>query len=196
MFADNDDELCESFDPIDTQDFEDFGTCCVCGCEPNPERPVHNFICLDFKAPNPGHGWGCAVCGLPPNGAVAVICDRCLEEQNFAFKWICGEFGKDETRLPYPENPEEFKHDETKHKEFEMATIGTVSDPSWDYAEFWQQLSGIFKELSQLQCYVTDQEQATVESDLHIYTTVKDVATKLNAISDLLVHPVETDDEF
>lgn len=37
------------------------------------------LILLTFKAPIPGHGWGCRICGLPDDGATAVVCDRCLE---------------------------------------------------------------------------------------------------------------------
>jgi hypothetical protein len=53
----------------------DLGACCACGGTEN----VRNLICLDAKAPVPGTGWGCAVCGLPADGALTVVCDRCLD---------------------------------------------------------------------------------------------------------------------
>lgn len=191
MFNTDEQDEYQSFEPINKEDFENYGTCCVCGCESSPEHPVRNFICLGFKHPSPGHGWGCAVCGLPPDGAIAVICDRCLEEENFNFKEICGGFGKDESRLPFPQNPEKFEHDESKHQESENLEFGISFDPAWDYSTIWQQLSLAFRELSKLQSYISDQENATVESDLHIYSTLKDCAEKLTKLSELLVHPAE-----
>ncbi len=49
--------------------------CCACG------RRVRsrNIITLHRKAPQPGKGWGCVQCKLPSDGAVAAICDACLE---------------------------------------------------------------------------------------------------------------------
>lgn len=53
----------------------DFGPCCACeGLE-----LVRNMMMLDKKASVPGTGWGCVVCHLPSDGAIAVICDGCLE---------------------------------------------------------------------------------------------------------------------
>ena len=52
----------------------DLGECCVCR---QAGHTVRNIVMLGFKAPVPGTGWGCAVCGLPANGALAVVCDRC-----------------------------------------------------------------------------------------------------------------------
>lgn len=48
-------------------------TCCACG----REKRVRNIVMLDQKALTPGAGWGCVVCNLPNDGAVAVICDEC-----------------------------------------------------------------------------------------------------------------------
>jgi hypothetical protein len=36
---------------------------------------------LDFTAPQSGTGWGCFQCGLPMDGATAVLCDDCLEAE-------------------------------------------------------------------------------------------------------------------
>lgn len=56
----------------------DLGPCCACD---RTGDSVRNLIMLDFAAPVPGTGWGCFQCGLPMNGATAVICDGCLEAE-------------------------------------------------------------------------------------------------------------------
>jgi len=53
---------------------EAIGPCCACG-QAGPS--VRNFVFLERKTPYAGTGWGCLVCDLPADGAVAVICDRC-----------------------------------------------------------------------------------------------------------------------
>lgn len=53
------------------------GTCCIC-CSDG--RDVTTVVMLPFKNEVPGHGWGCVVCHLPPDGASAVLCDRCADE--------------------------------------------------------------------------------------------------------------------
>lgn len=54
----------------------DLGPCCTCGTRSG----VRNIVMLEQLAPLPGTGWGCAVCGLPADGAIAVVCDACLEQ--------------------------------------------------------------------------------------------------------------------
>lgn len=58
-------------DPID------LGECCGCGCT---GESVHNIVALNYRAPTPGTGWGCTICLLLADGAIAVICDECLEK--------------------------------------------------------------------------------------------------------------------
>ena len=55
-------------------DTPDLGPCCCCG---GAER-VRNIVMLSPRA-STRDGWGCLVCGLPPDGASYVCCDRCLE---------------------------------------------------------------------------------------------------------------------
>jgi hypothetical protein len=52
---------------------EDYGPCCVCCCQEN----VRNIWMLNLKGPH--NGWGCFVCHLPAQGAIAIICDLCAE---------------------------------------------------------------------------------------------------------------------
>jgi hypothetical protein len=68
-------------------DSVDLGTCCECGGEPTPDNPVRTLMLLDFKMPEDvGNGWGCFQCGLPMEGATAVICDACAESIGAAGK--------------------------------------------------------------------------------------------------------------
>jgi hypothetical protein len=77
---------------------------------------------LKFRAPFQGKGWGCFVCGLSSDGAMAVICDDCLtiNDQNLEFI-IYGSI-MDGFRVPMPPKEEEvpFDHDLTKHSELNL----------------------------------------------------------------------------
>lgn len=54
----------------------DLGGCCACGCT---DKSVIHIIALEYRSPTPGQGWGCAICKLPTDGAIAVVCDACLK---------------------------------------------------------------------------------------------------------------------
>ncbi len=62
-----------------TPEDQDFAPapCCACGVVGSHR----NILQLGVHAPLPGRGWGCVVCGLPNDGAVAVVCDACVEQQ-------------------------------------------------------------------------------------------------------------------
>ena len=49
------------------------GSCCIC----ESRTDVNNVLQLDYKVKSES-GWGCFVCGLPAEGAVACFCDACL----------------------------------------------------------------------------------------------------------------------
>lgn len=92
-----------------------FGTCCSCGGTDS----VRNVMCLNKRSPY-GFGWGCMQCGLPAEGAIAVICDECLEAEAPIREVIKGEAFKGE-RFPYEETAgwEEFEHDLSQHPEIQ-----------------------------------------------------------------------------
>jgi hypothetical protein len=52
-----------------------YGPCCACG----GKKRVRNIVSLARRAPVPGTGWGCVVCGLEADGALAIICDECAK---------------------------------------------------------------------------------------------------------------------
>jgi hypothetical protein len=96
---------------------ESLGTCCICG----GLEDVRNIINLPYKALTPGHGWGCVVCGLPPDGAIAVLCDGCLEaDPPKGLKFACDDFPAANKRVPIGElssRAVSHEHDMAKHGE-------------------------------------------------------------------------------
>ena len=71
---------------------------------------------LERRAPTPGMGWGCAVCGLPADGAVAVLCDACLEV-GAEITTACDGYLGEGRRVPLRDlPPEPFRHDEAAHR--------------------------------------------------------------------------------
>ena len=90
----------------------DLGPCCACGKE-GPE--VRHIVCLHQRSPTPGKGWGCLVCQLPPDGAVAVLCDDCLESEAEIVDVCVGRPGTD-GRMPLRElSDEPFTHNLLYH---------------------------------------------------------------------------------
>ena len=56
---------------------DNYGSCCVCG----NLQDVNNIFQLSYKVGSESESaWGCFGCGLPIEGAVAVVCDACIEK--------------------------------------------------------------------------------------------------------------------
>lgn len=99
------------------------GPCCICG----GTRRVRNVIELDKKSPTAGRGWGCLVCGLPLDGAVAVVCDYCFEEHTkkstvphslvFALKFACKGYPATDGRVSFKELVGSHEHNLQFHTE-------------------------------------------------------------------------------
>ncbi len=97
----------------------DLGPCCCCQ---KIGPTVRNLITLPFRAPagEDGRrigGWGCAVCHLPCEGAVAVMCDGCIEEKRELVE-ACAGYPASGERLPMAALTEPFDHDPARHREF------------------------------------------------------------------------------
>lgn len=90
----------------------DLGRCCHCGTVDH----VVNILCLHVKAPVPGSGWGCAVCGVPSNGAVAVLCNSCTLQNNPPL-FACFGSPTDGERVSVRELSTPFVHDLSFHPE-------------------------------------------------------------------------------
>ena len=93
------------------------GPCCICEGMTN----VHTILMLEQKAPIIGHGWGCVVCDLPPDGATAVVCDACIEEGDVEsrLRFACRGFPASEGRVAIDELHGEHQHDMRYHVEDE-----------------------------------------------------------------------------
>jgi hypothetical protein len=96
----------------------DLGPCCAC----EGIRDVRNVVMLDKKAPLPGRGWGCVVCGLPLDGAVAVLCDDCLENGREP-QMACRGYPAEDGRVPIGELTGSHEHDEALHRPLESARL-------------------------------------------------------------------------
>jgi hypothetical protein len=91
----------------------ELGPCCSCG---TLER-VRNIIFFPYRAPIPGKGWGCALCGLAPDGAIAVKCDACVT-RNRKTKFIVSGLPNDGERIAFAAfmaTAQPFVHDPAKH---------------------------------------------------------------------------------
>lgn len=100
-WGDDDDEL----------DLPALGACCACG-QGGPT--VRNIMMLDFRAPVSGTGWGCIVCDLPSDGAIAVLCDACAES-NAAIRDVCVGQPGDNVRAEIKTVQQPFGHDLSRH---------------------------------------------------------------------------------
>ena len=99
----------------------DLGPCCACG-EEGSSAAVRNIVMLEQKAPVAGTGWMCLVCGLPPDGAVAVVCDQCLALQEHGrrpIRFAVSGYPASGERVPVEYLAGEHAHDLSRHPEHE-----------------------------------------------------------------------------
>lgn len=92
------------------------GRCCACN-EAGPA--VQNLLRIDLRSPEPGPGcWGCERCGLPEAGAVAVLCDSCVDAGR-APRYFCLGPPAENRRAPVEllNRDEPFQHDPVLHPE-------------------------------------------------------------------------------
>jgi hypothetical protein len=104
---------------------QELGTCCGCGTA----EGVRTVACLDFKAPMPGRGWGCVVCDLAADGALAVLCDACAAQAErdgleAVLQFACRGYPAKDGRVPYCELAGNHEHDISKHTLDDLRTCG------------------------------------------------------------------------
>ncbi|MBD1864198.1 MULTISPECIES: hypothetical protein [Trichocoleus] len=102
----------------------DFGACCACRQEGST---VRNFVSLTKRALVPGTGWGCIVCNLPSDGALAVICDECLAK-SAEIQDTCHGYAATKERSPLAALTEDFDHDHALHEAEIAAFVGAAHD--------------------------------------------------------------------
>lgn len=98
-----------------------YGPCCICECE---GESVQNFIQLDYKNPKKSttSGWGCVVCGLPAEGALAIICDERLNNPDTVIDDIKFLMDGETGRVPVPAETDRVphEHDLSLHRELDI----------------------------------------------------------------------------
>ena len=99
----------------------DLGPCCICE---RSDETVRNILMLHKQSPY-GRGWGCVVCGLPAEGASAVVCDACIKrtkghdiERKLRFFMVPDGDSYVTGRAPIAEldNQPAWEHDHAKHR--------------------------------------------------------------------------------
>lgn len=90
----------------------DFGACCACGEQAPMTR---NILMLNKRAPVPGSGWGCVGCNLDSDGALAVVCDRCLEAEA-PLRFACQGFPAEKQRIAIALLQGSFEHNMEPHE--------------------------------------------------------------------------------
>ena len=108
-----DDEDLEMFGDIDGETGPDLGACCVCEAS-GPS--VRNVLMLGQRSPTPGKGWGCLECGAPSDGAIAVVCDACLDGGR-DLRFACVGWPGVDGRVPISALSGAHDHDEARHLE-------------------------------------------------------------------------------
>jgi hypothetical protein len=93
-------------------EYQNFPPCCACE---KTEGDIKNIVLLKQKLPKPGKGWGCLQCGLPFEGAVAALCNECVDLGR-PIRFAIVSYDSTE-RIPIAELGEEFDHDKSKHPE-------------------------------------------------------------------------------
>lgn len=86
----------------------EYGSCCICETS---TLDVRNIIQLDYKVKSES-AWGCFKCGLPAEGAVAIVCDACIEKHgDDTEKHIRFLMDSAERRIPVPPEEERVPHE-------------------------------------------------------------------------------------
>jgi hypothetical protein len=96
------------------------GACCSCRRD---DVDVFTILMLPKLAPIAGRGWGCVVCGLPADGALAVVCERCADT-GVELVDACRGYPGEDGRVPIDTLEGEFEHDRRLHAQDECGAPG------------------------------------------------------------------------
>jgi len=99
---------------------EDLGNCCACLGTQN----VNNIMCMPFEGPPGFQGWGCMICGIPTRGAIAVLCDTCVELGAVPRYIVGGRFVSSTMRVTLDGfERKAFDHIEARHAEYDRIEL-------------------------------------------------------------------------
>lgn len=82
----------------------DLGPCCACLKGRDRGVYANHVESLPQLAPIPGTGWGCHLCDLPNDGAIAVLCEACRRTRG-AVREVCLGYPVDKRRCPVEQLP-------------------------------------------------------------------------------------------
>jgi hypothetical protein len=96
-----------------------FGRCCNC----LRTAMLPNIVALGRRHPTPGKGWGCVICGLPADGAVAVLCNGCMGAAASP-RFVCEGYAAEPGRVAFLDlAPDPFEHDMQAHAWEELDSL-------------------------------------------------------------------------
>jgi hypothetical protein len=84
-----------------------------CGCRRTRRLVV---VALPWRGPKRVYGWGCVVCGLPPRGALALLCAECAAAEVAPVEALAGETIGQPERVPVARLTEPHRHDPARHR--------------------------------------------------------------------------------
>lgn len=91
------------------------GSCCICEIA---SHLVRNVLMLNRRSPIRGRGWGCLVCDLPAEGAIAVVCDPCFKlykAGDIELRYACTGYAGVDGRTRITALAGSYEHDPVKH---------------------------------------------------------------------------------
>lgn len=94
----------------------ELGPCCCCERSEADGVAVIHAVMLDARAPLAGRGWGCVLCRLDHDGALAVYCDECFNA-NATPKLACRGIPWLDGRVAIAELEGRHRHDDAKHQQ-------------------------------------------------------------------------------
>jgi hypothetical protein len=106
-----------------TEEYQNFAPCCACETK---EGDIKNIVMLNQKLPGGGKGWGCLQCGLPLEGAIAALCNPCIDLGR-PIKFAVVSLDSEE-RIPVEQLGGVHEHDMTKHQHDEEANRLTEAE--------------------------------------------------------------------
>lgn len=122
---------------------DNYGPCCATGAD-----GADNLVFLPLELPEEFHGcgWGCDICRLPSNGALAVITDEAKKE-NLHINQVIARKDNQIRRMDIKACTKSFEHDQEAHMLYDRVTasdtiINSGDEKAQEYGLVKEMLSG------------------------------------------------------